>query len=333
VVVDVERVGVCGTDVEFFTGEMTYLREGHSAYPMRLGHEWAGTVSAVGDGVDRSWLGRRVMGDTMLGDRTCRACRRGSQHVCARRQEVGIRGGRPGALAEQVAVPESVLTPVPDDMDPVDAAALFVTYQTGYLALHRRAQIKSGEVLLVHAGAGGVGSAAIQLGKAAGARVIATAGGPEKVTVCRELGADRAIDYLTEDFVQVVREETDGRGADVIYDPVGGEIFDRSRRCIAWEGRLIVIGFTGGRIAAAPTNHVLLKNYSVVGLYAGEYTKMNPTVWNEGLAALLRLYESGAIRPLVRDRVPFLEVPAGLARLAQRQTVGKVVVEVRSPGG
>jgi NADPH2:quinone reductase len=299
--VEVEAVGLNFPDNLLLAGKYQVKLP----LPLTPGIELAERVRAVSDG------GRIPVG----------------QHV------VGLTFDQAGALAEQVTVPESVLTPVPDDMDPVDAAALFVTYQTGYLALHRRAQIKSGEVLLVHAGAGGVGSAAIQLGKAAGARVIATAGGPEKVTVCRELGADRAIDYLTEDFVQVVREETDGRGADVIYDPVGGEIFDRSRRCIAWEGRLIVIGFTGGQIAAAPTNHILLKNYSVVGLYAGEYTKMNPTVWNEGLTALLRLYESGAIRPLVRDRVPFLEVPAGLARLAQRQTVGKVVVEVRSPGG
>ena len=115
----------------------------------------------------------------------------------------------------------------------------------------------------------------------------------------------------------------------MIYDPVGGDVFDRSRRCIAWEGRLLVIGFTGGRIAEAPTNHVLLKNYSVVGVHAGEYTKMNPTVWREGQEALLRLYEAGAIRPLVRDRLSFTEAPAGLARLAQRQTVGKVVVQVQ----
>src|SRR3954468_1058613 len=117
VVVDVERVGVCGTDVEFFTGEMAYLHEGHAAFPMRLGHEWAGTVSAVGPGADPGWIGRRVMGDTMLGDGTCRRCRRGHQHVCENRQEVGIQGGRPGALAEQLAVPVSSLYVLPDGVD------------------------------------------------------------------------------------------------------------------------------------------------------------------------------------------------------------------------
>jgi NADPH2:quinone reductase len=214
-------------------------------------------------------------------------------------------------------------------MDAVDAAALFITYQTGHCALHRRAHLQTGEVLLVHAGAGGVGSAAIQLGKAAGARVIATAGGPKKVAVCTELGVDLAIDYLAEDFVAVVREATDGRGADVIYDPVGGDVFDRSRRCIAWEGRLLVIGFTSGRIAQLPTNHLLLKNYSVVGCIWGEYRKVQPTVLPETHTALLRLYEQGAIRPLVREQVPFAAAPAALGRIADRQTVGKVVVRVR----
>lgn len=121
VVVDVERAGVCGTDVEFFTGEMPYLHDGHAAYPMRLGHEWAGTVSAVGDGVDPAWLGRRVMGDTMLGDRTCRRCRKGHQHTCDQREEVGIRGGRPGALAEKLAVPAWSLHALPRRSTPSSA--------------------------------------------------------------------------------------------------------------------------------------------------------------------------------------------------------------------
>jgi NADPH2:quinone reductase len=213
-------------------------------------------------------------------------------------------------------------------MDAVDAAALFITYHTGHCALYRRARLQPGEVLLVHAGAGGVGSAAIQLGKAAGATVIATAGGPAKVAVCKEVGADLAVDYLTEDFVQVVKAATDGRGADVIYDSVGGEVFDRSRRCIAWEGRLLVIGFAGGPIAQLPTNHVLLKNYSVIGVYAGEYHNVQPAVLRDAHAALLRLYARGAIRPLVREQGAFADAPAALARLADRRTVGKVVVRM-----
>jgi NADPH2:quinone reductase len=158
--------------------------------------------------------------------------------------------------------------------------------------------------------------------------VLATAGGPAKVAVCEELGADLAIDYLAEDFVAAVRAATNGRGADVIYDPVGGDVFDRSRRCIAPEGRLLVIGFTSGRIAQAPTNHILLKNYSVVGVYAGDTWKAQPAFLHEAHAALLRLYEQGAIRPLVREQVPFADAPGALVRIADRQTVGKVVVRV-----
>jgi NADPH:quinone reductase len=231
-----------------------------------------------------------------------------------------------GGLAERVAVPEAHIRPVPDSMEPVDGAALYITYMTGHLALHRRAHLQPGEVLLVHAGAGGSGSAAIQLGKAAGARVIATAGGPEKAAVCKELGADLAIDYRSEDFVAVVREATGGRGADVIFDPVGGDVFDRSRRCIAWEGRLLVIGFTSGRIPEVPANHLLVKNYAVLGLYAGNYRKVDPAVERATHVALMDLYSQGAIRPLVRERVPFHAAPSALARLGSRDSVGKLVV-------
>jgi len=154
------------------------------------------------------------------------------------------------------------------------ASAFLITYHTGHVALHHRAHLEPGETLLVHAGAGGVGTAAIQLGLAAGARVFATAGGPDKVAVCKRLGADLAIDYRSDDFVEAVKAATGGRGADVIYDPVGGDTFDRSRKCIAFEGRILVIGFTSGRIADAPTNHVLVKNYSVVGVHWGLYRKV-----------------------------------------------------------
>jgi NADPH2:quinone reductase len=174
-----------------------------------------------------------------------------------------------GGYADKVAVPESSVFPVPESMPFEKAAALPITYQTAHVALHHRAQLKSDDTVLVHAGAGGVGSAAIQIARAAGARVVATAGGPEKVGVCKELGADIAIDYREENFVEVVKEATEGRGADVIFDPVGGDVFDGSRRCVAFEGRIVVIGFAGGRIAEAPTNHVLVKNYSVVGMHWG----------------------------------------------------------------
>ncbi|NUT47497.1 MAG: alcohol dehydrogenase catalytic domain-containing protein, partial [Saccharothrix sp.] len=168
VVVDVERVGVCGTDVEFFTGEMAYLHEGHSSYPMRLGHEWAGVVSAVGDGVDAAWLGRRVMGDTMLGDRTCRRCRKGHQHVCERRQEVGIRDGRPGALAEQVAVPAWSLHVLPDRVD----AVLGALVEPGGNALRaaRAAEVGPGDRALV-LGPGTIGLLTAMFLRATGAEV------------------------------------------------------------------------------------------------------------------------------------------------------------------
>ena len=156
--------------------------------------------------------------------------------------------------------------------------------------------MQPGETLLVHAGAGGVGSAAIQLGLAAGARVIATAGGPEKVEVCRKLGAELAIDYREHDFVDAVKEATDGRGADVIYDPVGGDTYDRSTKCIAFEGRILIIGFTGGRFAEARTNHVLIKNYSVVGVHWGLYNLMNPALVRSTHDELMRLFEAGADR-------------------------------------
>ncbi len=231
-----------------------------------------------------------------------------------------------GGLGEQVLVNESRAFAVPPGMPMAKAAAMWVTYSTGHAGLHRRAQLQEGETLLVHAGAGGVGSAAIQLGLAAGARVIATAGGPEKVQVCRDLGADIAIDYLSEDFVSIVKDATAGEGADVIYDPVGGDVFDKSRKCIAFEGRIVIIGFTGGRFADAPTNHALVKNYSVMGLHWGLYGKKKPHVINEVHTALMDLWDKRQIDPLVGAELPMSDAPAALARLGERGTVGKVVL-------
>lgn len=231
-----------------------------------------------------------------------------------------------GGMADQVVVPEVAAHAVPDDLPAAKAASMLITYQTGYVGLHRRAQLKAGETLLVHAGAGGVGSAAIQLGKAAGARVIATAGGPEKVKVCEELGADVAIDYLADDFVAVVKDVTAGRGADVIYDSVGGDIFDASRKCIAFEGRIVVVGFAGGRIADAPTNHALVKNYSVVGLHWGLYRHYEPQIFVDTHAALVELWARREVDPLVGAELPLEQAPQALTRLSDRGTVGKVVL-------
>lgn len=232
-----------------------------------------------------------------------------------------------GGYSERVAVNESALFPIPNSLPFEEAAAMHIIFQTAHFALHRRANLSEGETVLVHAGAGGVGSAAIQLAKAAGARVVATAGGAQKVEVCRRLGADLAIDYRGEDFIPAVKDATEGRGADVIFDPVGGDIFDGSRRCVAFEGRIVVIGFAGGRIADAPTNHALIKNYSVVGLHWGLYNKTRPELVRETHEELMRLYEAGSISPLVHSVVPFEEVPDALVELGGRNTYGKLVTK------
>jgi NADPH:quinone reductase len=233
-----------------------------------------------------------------------------------------------GGLAEYVSVPESFVHPIPESMSWNDAAALFVTYHTSYYALFTRAGLQKGEVLLVHAGAGGVGSAAIQLGKAAGAYVFATAGGAEKTKICKELGADLVIDYLNEDFVEIVKKETNGKGADVIYDPVGGNVFDRSRKCIAFDGRLLVIGFAGGEIPTIPANHVLIKNYSVVGVHWGLFSRLAPEKIVKEHEDLMSLYEQGKIKPLIYNEYAFEDVPEALNLLGTRKTWGKVIVKL-----
>jgi NADPH:quinone reductase len=240
---------------------------------------------------------------------------------------LGSPSGGPGAFAEYALMDAASAWPVPEGMSDEKAASLYLTYQTGHVGLHRRAHLQAGEWLLVHAGAGGVGSAAIQLGKAAGARVIATAGGPEKTRVCTELGADHVIDYTADDFVPAVKEITGGHGADVVYDPVGGDVFDRSRRCIAFEGRLLVVGFTSGRIPEAPANHLLVKNYSVVGLHWGLYRQMDPSRIGLVHEELTRLVVDGLVDPLVSEVLPLDEAPRALAALGRRGTVGKVVLK------
>lgn len=231
-----------------------------------------------------------------------------------------------GGFSQVTDAPLAGVVAIPSEMPYEDASALMLTYQTGYFGLHRRANLRSGEVLLVHAGAGGVGSAAIQLGKAAGATVIATAGSETKVDLCRQLGADLAINYRDEDFVQVVKDHTEGRGADVIYDPVGGDVYDRSTRCIAFEGRIVIVGFTSGRMATAATNHVLVKNYSVVGLHWGLYNQRQPELVAETTRELFDLYQRRLIKPHISDRRPFSEAPQALAAVAGGKSTGKVVI-------
>jgi NADPH2:quinone reductase len=245
--------------------------------------------------------------------------------------EVGTRViGAPlpaGGLAGYAVLPAGGSFAVPGTLPAADGAALFVTYQTAHFGLHRRAGLRAGETLLVHAGASGTGSAAIQLGKAAGATVIATAGGPSKAQVCRDLGADLAIDYTAADFTAEVKLATGGRGADVIWDPVGGEVFHASRRCVAFEGRIVVVGFASGQIPEAPANHALVKNYSIVGLHWGLYRRHAPELLAAAHAELLKLYADGAVAPLIGQRRPFGEAPAAYADLAARRAVGKIVLD------
>ncbi|MEU1086247.1 NADPH:quinone oxidoreductase family protein [Streptomyces sp. NPDC005576] len=231
-----------------------------------------------------------------------------------------------GGLAEYVVVDEAALLPAPDALDDAEAAALHVGYQTGWFGLHRRARIQPGETLLVHAAAGGVGSAAVQLGKAAGATVIGVAGGPEKAAVARGLGCDHVIDRRTEDIVAAVKEATGGRGADVVYDPVGGDAYAKSVKCIAFEGRIVVVGFAGGTIPAPALNHVLVKNYSVLGLHWGLYNTKDPAAVRACHDELTKLADQGLVKPLVSERVPMAAAADAVQRVADGTTTGRVVV-------
>lgn len=223
------------------------------------------------------------------------------------------------------ALPTAV-SPMPAGMPFEEAAGFTLTYQTGWFGLHRRAHLQPNETLLVHAGAGGVGTAAIQLGKAAGATVIATAGTDEKLEVCQRMGADHAINYKTHDFAEEVKNLTGGRGANVIFDPIGGDVYDRSTKCIAFEGRIVIVGFTSGRIPQAATNHVLVKNYSIVGLHWGLYKSRAPELIPPAARALVELYESGKIRPHISARVPLADAPSALASVAGGKSTGKVIL-------
>lgn len=230
-----------------------------------------------------------------------------------------------GGFAEYALMDAERTHPAPDGLDDAEAAPFVMTYQTGWFGLHRRARLQAGETLLVHAAAGGVGSGAVQLGKAAGARVIGVAGGPEKAALAREFGADVVIDRYAEDFADVVKEVTGGRGADVVYDPVGGDAYAKSTKCIAFEGRIVIVGFASGVIPAAALNHVLVKNYSILGLHWGLYEKRDPVAVVDCQAELARLVGAGQIRPLITERLGFADVPDGLRRLGAGETAGRIV--------
>jgi NADPH2:quinone reductase len=216
---------------------------------------------------------------------------------------------------------------IPHGMDFETAAAMPIVYHTSWYALRHRAALPAGEWLLVHAGASGVGMSAIQIGKALGARVIATAGSPEKLAFALAQGAEHALDYRDSAWVEEVKRITGG-GADVIYDPVGGDVLDLSTKCIASHGRLLVIGFASGRISSIPANRILLKDMSVVGVFWGSYARRNPRYVAETQEELARLYRAGKIRPVVGRTYPLEQAPAAMRDLADRKIVGKAVITI-----
>ncbi|MCL7378286.1 NADPH:quinone oxidoreductase family protein [Streptomyces sp. 35G-GA-8] len=231
-----------------------------------------------------------------------------------------------GGLAEYVVADAAALLPAPDALDDAEAAALHIGYQTGWFGLHRRARLQPGEALLVHAAAGGVGSAAVQLGKAAGATVIGVVGGQDKARVARELGCDLVIDRRADDLVGAVKEATGGRGADVVYDPVGGDAYAKSTKCVAFEGRIVVVGFASGAIPTAALNHALVKNYTIMGLHWGLYNAKDPAAVAGCHQELTALAARGAIKPLISERVPMKDAAAAVQRVADGITTGRVVV-------
>jgi NADPH2:quinone reductase len=267
-------------------------------FPFTPGVELCGEVAGVGQGVTGFAVGQRVIGDTALPY---------------------------GAFAEYAVMDSSAALPAPPALDDAEAAPFYVTYETCWLGLHRRARLRSGETLLVHAAAGGVGTGAIQVGKAAGARVIGVVGGPDKAALAKEVGADIVIDRSEQDFVAVVKEATGGKGADVVFDPVGGDAFLKSTKCVAFEGRILVVGFASGDIPAAPLNHALVKNYDIIGLQGRTYRFLEAGAVRDHYAELVKLTEAGAIRTVVTERLSLADVPDGLRRLGAGATVGRIV--------
>jgi threonine dehydrogenase-like Zn-dependent dehydrogenase len=287
-VVEVRRAGVCGTDVEFFTGEMQYLHDGHASYPIRIGHEWAGTVRAVGDGVDRSWVGRRVTGDTMLGCGVCRRCLDGRQHVCAFRTELGIRGGRPGALAEQVAVPARSLLALPDDVD--DTLGALVEPGGNALRAVHGAALRPGDTALV-LGPGTIGLLVAMFARAAGAKVHLLGVHPRSLAFARTLG----FDGVWSD------DELPDRPWDAVIDATNAAALPaRALDLVEPGGRVVYIGLAGSP-SLVDTRTLVLKDVTAVGVLSA----------SGGLAGAIEAYASGAVDPR-----PVVAATIGLEDLA-----------------
>lgn len=292
ILVAVRAMGVNYVDVLMAAG----LYQHKAEPPYVPGLEAAGEVVAVGERVQRFRPGDRVM----------------TAH-------------KPGAFAERVVVAADDAWPMPDGMDFIAAAGFRSAYHTAYHALAQRARLRAGETLLVHGASGGVGLAAVQVGRKLGAVVVATGGNPEKLGIVRDNGADHVIDAST-GICGPVNELTDGRGVDVVFDPIGGDLFDETMGCINWRARLLIIGFMSGRAAVASTDHLSTKGASAFGVRAGEACRRNPPLLEESLAAISRWASQGALRPHVSHVFPMQDVAEAFRCIIERRVVGKAVL-------
>jgi NADPH2:quinone reductase len=265
--------------------------------PFSPGLEVAGVIAELGEGVTGLAVGQRVIGFP------------------------GV-----GGLAEQVAVDAYLVFPMPDSMSFADGAGFLITYATSHHALKPRGKLKAGETLLVLGAAGGVGLTAVELGKVMGAKVIAAASSDEKLALCKQYGADELINYKTENLRERIKAITGGKGVDVVYDPVGGELTEAAVRGMAWLGRFLVIGFAAGDIPKIPINLLLLKSSSLVGVYWGAALKADPKAGREDVAELLNWYAEGKLKPCISATFPLERAAEAILAVTNRQTKGKVVV-------
>ena len=295
VVISVKACGVNFPDTLIIQG----LYQFKPSPPFSPGSEVAGVVKEVGEGVQRVKPGDRVIAFTTF-----------------------------GGFAEEVEVEASSLIPMPDGMDFDVASAFVMTYGTDIYALKDRAELKPGETLLVLGAAGGVGLAAVELGKAMGARVIAAASSEEKLAVCREHGADATINYSGEDLRERIKALTGGQGVDVVLDPVGGPYSEPALRGVAWNGRYLVVGFTAGEIPRIPLNLTLLKGCSIVGVFWGSFATREPQRNQENLAQLLEWLRSGKLKPRISARYPLERAADALNDITRRRVIGKTVLVV-----
>ncbi|MDB5841692.1 MAG: NADPH:quinone oxidoreductase family protein [Herminiimonas sp.] len=293
VAIDVEAAGVNFPDVLIIQNKYQFK----PPLPFTPGSELAGTVSAVGEGVTQYKPGDRVIAYT----------------------------GQ-GAFAQQIAVAAHLVMPMPPEMDFDTAAAVTLTYGTSHHAVVDRAQLKAGETMLVLGAAGGVGLAAIEIGKALGARVIAAASSDEKLEVCKAHGADAVINYSTQDLREAIKAATNGKGPDVIYDPVGGGYAEPAFRSIAWRGRYLVVGFANGEIPKLPLNLMLLKGASLVGVFWGDFVRREPKASLAAMQQMMGWLKAGTIKPHISGRYALADTPRALNDMAARKVTGKVVI-------